>query len=177
MELTTNRLRIIPLNLHQLMLLKEDRELLEHCLGLEPINLRLPEFMEKEHEDFIEDCIELNRESEQLYPLHTHWEVILDDENHSIGGVDLLLKDDGHLVLSYFIDSAYRNRGYAKELVAAICEWIFQHPQVKSITAYTPPGNVAPQAVLKRNGFINIWERSGNICWRLKKNEDNFEKV
>ena len=61
------------------------------------------------------------------------------------------LNDDPEI--GYGILPAYQRCGYATEAVAALIEWIFSHPHVRSVNAQTFPHLQASLRVMARNGF------------------------
>jgi RimJ/RimL family protein N-acetyltransferase len=61
------------------------------------------------------------------------------------------LNDDPEI--GYGILPAYQRRGYATEAVAALIEWIFSHPHVKSVNAQTFPHLQPSLGVMARNGL------------------------
>jgi len=61
------------------------------------------------------------------------------------------LNDDPEI--GYGILPAYQRSGYASEAVAALIEWIFSHPHVRSVNAQTFPHLEPSKRVLARNGF------------------------
>jgi ribosomal-protein-alanine N-acetyltransferase len=71
------------------------------------------------------------------------------------GGCGLLgpveLTDDPEI--GYGLLPEYQRQGYATEAVAALVDWIFQHPHVKSVNAQTFPEHAASLGVLARLGF------------------------
>jgi ribosomal-protein-alanine N-acetyltransferase len=62
------------------------------------------------------------------------------------------LNDDPEI--GYGILPAYQRRGYATEAVAALIEWIFSHPHVRSINAQTFPHLQPSLRVMAKNGFL-----------------------
>ncbi len=61
------------------------------------------------------------------------------------------LNDDPEI--GYGILPAYQRRGYATEAVAALIDWIFSHPHVRSLNAQTFPHLQPSLGVLATNGF------------------------
>jgi ribosomal-protein-alanine N-acetyltransferase len=72
------------------------------------------------------------------------------------GGCGLLgpieLTDDPEI--GYGLLSEYQRCGYATEAVAALVEWIFSHPHVRSVNAQTFPHLQPSLRVLAKNGFL-----------------------
>jgi [ribosomal protein S5]-alanine N-acetyltransferase len=61
------------------------------------------------------------------------------------------LNDDPEI--GYGVLPAYQRHGYASEAVAALIEWIFTHPHIRSVNAQTFPHLEASKGVLAKNGF------------------------
>jgi RimJ/RimL family protein N-acetyltransferase len=55
--------------------------------------------------------------------------------------------------IGYGILPAYQRRGYASEAVAALIEWIFSHPHVRSVNAQTFPHLQPSLGVMAKNGL------------------------
>ena len=71
------------------------------------------------------------------------------------GGCGLMgpveLTDDPEI--GYGLLSDFQHHGYATEAVAALVDWIFQHPHVRSVNAQTFPDHQGSLGVLTRSGF------------------------
>lgn len=71
------------------------------------------------------------------------------------GGCGLLgpieLTDDPEI--GYGLLPEFQRRGYATEAVAALVEWIFEHPHIRSVNAQTFPDHQPSLRVLERSGF------------------------
>ena len=63
------------------------------------------------------------------------------------------LSADGVAEIGYGISEEYQNNGYATEVVKAVLEWAFSHPEVIAIEAETESENAASISVLKKCGF------------------------
>jgi [ribosomal protein S5]-alanine N-acetyltransferase len=161
MEIKTERLRLIPLNLENLELMAKDRASMEKNLGLNPIGVLLvPEEIRGEIAGALKWWIKFVRENPSLYYWGTNWEVVLEEENRSIGGIGLsgLPDENGKVVVGYSIDERYQSRGFATEALQGLAHWALSHPQLKKITALTPVDNIASQRVLEKNGFTYVAE-------------------
>jgi [ribosomal protein S5]-alanine N-acetyltransferase len=71
------------------------------------------------------------------------------------GGCGLLgpIELTGDPEIGYGLLPEFQRQGYATEAVAALVEWIFQHPHVRSVNAQTFPDHKGSLAVLARIGF------------------------
>jgi RimJ/RimL family protein N-acetyltransferase len=61
---------------------------------------------------------------------------------------------EGSVEIGYSVSAAWRRRGIATELVAALVANANAHSCVRRVFARTAPGNAASLAVLLRNGFV-----------------------
>jgi len=60
---------------------------------------------------------------------------------------------DGAVEIGYGFNRSVWGQGFATEIVAAFCEWIFRQPGISQIWASTRPENIASGRVLIKNGF------------------------
>lgn len=157
-ELTTDRLRLIPLDFENLLLLKESRKDMESNLGLEHSGLSFSgEYRDIRAETF-EFWLENVQDVETDYRWHTNWEVVLKDENRSIGGTSFLGAPNrkGEVILGYIVDSGYRNYGYMSEAVNAITEWALAQDGVARVISFVEQDSKNLEAVerlLDKCGF------------------------
>ena len=167
--LSTHRLRLIPLNLSQLRLLRQDRQLLEQKLGLQPSNMVMDKVIAEEIRDAMYFWELSIVEDHVNYPWHTTWEIILLAENRSIGNVGLsgLPDEKGETGVGYSIDLNYHNRGYMTEALKALMQWAFQNIKLKRILAETNASNFPSHRVLEKCGFHIIENPTddGGIMW------------
>ena len=61
--------------------------------------------------------------------------------------------ESGETEIGYNIVPSRQGRGYATEAVRTLLAMAWAHPQARSVTASTAPGNVASQRVLEKAGF------------------------
>jgi [ribosomal protein S5]-alanine N-acetyltransferase len=169
-ELHSDRLRLLALDLRHLRLLRQSRAVMEEALGLNPIEFQTDREMEIEIRQAVDFWL-INVESRpEDYAWYTNWEVILQTENRSIGGIGLSGRPDaqGKVMTGYFIDNRYQNQGYATEGLRTIIEWAFRDPDLRCLTAETSNDHLASHRVLIKNHFqrvqeadqIWVWERS-----------------
>jgi RimJ/RimL family protein N-acetyltransferase len=172
-EIQTQRLRLIPLNLQNLLLLKENRAAMEKNLNLAISNQVIDPHIQAEFADAIDFWIVKVSQNEENYPWFTNWEVVLKEKNVSIGGIGLTGMPDEHgqVIVGYGIDKTYHNQGFASESLQAIIKWVFENPDVKSIAAETKDDNLASQKVLIRNGFIKQGAKEGLLLWKLERSK------
>lgn len=156
-QITTKRLRLLPLSYENLLLMVEDRAQMEINLGLEPSSLAFHgEFKELRDETFA-FWLE-NGQNENLdYRWCTNWELILTEENRSIGGLSFLggPSSKGEVYLGFIILKEFRQHGYMTEAVEAISNWALEQEGVKKVISFFD-GNLENKAVEKmllKSGF------------------------
>lgn len=168
-SLSTSRLKVIPLNLSQLRLLKEDRLLMEQNLGLKPSNMIMDKVIAQEIQSAMYFWELSILEDDMNYPWHTTWEIILKAENRSIGTIGLsgLPDQNGETGVGYSIDLNYHNHGYMTEALNGLIVWAFQNTQLKRILAETNADNYPSHRVLEKCGFSIIENptEEGNMMW------------
>ena len=75
-----------------------------------------------------------------------------------IGGVSLILKDDGSYELGYWLGENFWGNGYATEAAKGLVNYIFENEKKPKITAGYLKGNIASANVLSKLGFKKIGE-------------------
>lgn len=168
-EIHTKRLRLIPLNLQNLLLLKENRAAMEKNLNLNISQQVIDPHIQLEFADAIDFWIVRVSQNEENYFWFTNWEVVLKEKNVSIGGIGLtgMPDEQGQVMVGYGLDKNYHNQGYATESLQVLIKWVFENPEVKSIIAETKADNLASQKVLAKNGFIQQERKEDLLLWRL----------
>lgn len=155
----SSRLRLIPLDHDLLKLSVTDRSLMEKTMGLELSDQVIEPLFQAEYLDAVTNFFlpqtEVNPEN---YVWVTNWEIVLKEENRSVGGICLagLPMDTGETTIGYAIDKNHHRKGFATEALQCLCDWAFLYPGLKLIKASTlllPEGS-ASQGVLLKAGFI-----------------------
>lgn len=176
LELTTERLKIIPLDVENFRLYIENHNEVEEKLGLKTTNKVWDEHVKGAFQYRFKKVAE-NREQ---YLWETIWIVISKEENCEIAS--LMIKgypsEKGEVIIGYGTEDSYQNKGYMTEAVKGLIEWIFTNPKALSIVADTDKANIASHRVLDKNGFIKYQEsvktsENGEVeelvWWRLDK--------
>lgn len=89
-----------------------------------------------------------------------------------IGSVGCSYYEDlGKVGITYFIDSNYRNQGYASEAVKAYLQYFFQHYDIHEIIATVRESNISSCKVIEKSGF-RLLERK-----MYKDLNDGFEEM
>lgn len=173
-QLTSQRLRLIPLNLNHLQLLVKDRGLLEQSLDLEPFGFELnpaSELTEELYRATQDYTIPKVAENEAAYYWFTMWLIVHQADNRGIGGIGIagLPNEQGEVMIGYFNDRRYEGQGIVTEAVQMLLSWIFENPQVQSVIADTLIDGIASQKVLKKNGFIQDGITDEGLRWRKSR--------
>ena len=92
-------------------------------------------------------------ESERTSPWG-HYQVVERASGAVVGGAGFKgPPESGETEIGYNIVPSRQGRGYATEAVRTLLAMAWAHPQARSVTASTAPGNVASQRVLEKAGF------------------------
>lgn len=156
----SERITLIPLNASHLKVWHlESRSKLEICLNLNPNNwLTQNAEIEAETTDALENYwLPETLKNPEKYFWFTNWEIVLNSQNISIGGIGFGgYPASGKTPVGYIIDEKYQNNGYATEALKCLISWAFLNPALNLILADTPTENWASQKVLLNNGFVKI---------------------
>lgn len=176
LELTTKRLRIIPLDAENYRLYIESHNAMEEKLGIKITNKILDEHIKGAFQYRLKKVLE----NKEQYLWETLWLVIGKEENCEIAS--LMIKgypsEKGEVIIGYGTEDSYQNKGYMTEAVEGLIKWIFTHPKALSVVADTDKTNIASHRVLEKNGFIKYMESVKTsedeeveelVWWRLDK--------
>lgn len=164
-ELTTARLRLVPLALDDLRLAVRRPAALARRLGvrapLEPRSAELGAIFEAE-----ERRLALEMEHDRWAFLWHVWAIIGIKERRMVGS--LMFKgrptESGQVELGYSLDRPYRGRGYMSEAVDGVTAWALEQPHVLAVLAETDDDNIASHRVLERCGF-RLYLRVDRMWW------------
>lgn len=171
-EIKTDRLRLIPLDAAMLADLQAGRLVLEQRLGLNPSTMEISPGMAAEIEEAMEFWRDFTINHPADYRWGTNWEIVLDAEKVSIGGIGMggPPNQEGQVTVGYHIDVRHHRKGYASEALAALRDWALQQPHCTAMVAFTPVENLPSQKVLRKCGFtlVDEVEEAGMQCyyWR-----------
>ena len=166
MELSTERLKIIPLTLQQFKLLLDGIDKMEKELKLSASNECLDGHTQEAMEGLYQEAVK----NEDRYFWCTNWQIILKSENKAIGSACFMKCPDenGEVEIGYGINSTYQNNGYMTEAAQGICEWAINQHDVSIIIAETEKDNIASHRVLQKCGMEKYKETDEEIWWRMK---------
>ncbi|MEZ4774467.1 MAG: GNAT family N-acetyltransferase [Bacteroidia bacterium] len=167
----SQRLTLIPLNTEQLLLLQKNRDLLTQSLGLNPSEIRMNAEIAAELNDAIPYWISHTSQYPERYMWFTHWEIVYTGKNESIGGIGMSSwpNHNGETMIGYVIDNRHHNQGIATEAVECLLDWMWQNPELRTVTADTPRDNYPSQRVLRKNGFEICGEDETLLHWRKRR--------
>ena len=167
----SERLRLIPLPHAQLLLLQQSREKMELSMGLNPSNMLVDQIWQDELADAIENwCIPKTLLYPDRWIWYSIWEAVRIDTNTSVGGFGLGYPDDnGEAITGYSIDRNEQRKGYGTEGLKRICQWGFEHPEVKVIWADTGIDNYPSQRILTKAGFVQTGARDEFVIFKLAR--------
>ena len=172
--LTSNRLRLIPLTLPQLQLLSQGFAPLEASLGLALSDMDFDgghSLMAEFRAAVPNYIIPAVTAHPDQYPWYTHWLVVHQALNLTIGGMGItgLPNAEGQVMLGYFIDRKFENAGFATEVLGRLLDWVFLNPAVQSVAADTLTDGLASQRVLQKNGFQLAGPAEEGLRWVRKR--------
>ena len=155
-EISTERLRLIPLNVEDYRLHIDDPNKLEEKLGLEITNSAIEAPLKGAHETRLRKVLE----NKEQYMWETNWMVVLKEKNCSIAGVMIkgCPNNKGEVIIGYGTEESYQNKGYMTEAISGLIKWIFENPKALSIVADTDKNNGPSHRVLEKNGFLKYNE-------------------
>lgn len=167
MNLETEHLKIIPLNLNQFSLLIQGIDKLESEMNLASSNEQLDGETQLAMEGLYKEALKHPNE----YIWYTNWQIVLKSENKSVGSACFMKEpnENNTVEIGYGINQDYRNKGYATEAILAMCMWALNEPQVETVMAETEKENFPSHKVLQKCGMTKYEESDNSIFWRLEK--------
>lgn len=159
----TAHLRMIPLSLEHMKATLNDRSALERlCEARVPNDWPGPDLME------VLTSIATNRKMSAQWAA---WNgiIIHKADNVVIGSMGMGAGPDrsGVAEVGYAIVSAYRNHGYATEMLCGLSAWAFQEQGLKKIVAECFDDNIGSIKVLEKAGFHRAGLHENMIEWEL----------
>jgi RimJ/RimL family protein N-acetyltransferase len=167
LELTSERLRLVALDEHNLRLSVEDPGQMMANLGLHSLAVE-PEREVREAQQQMLAELQGDRHNQLWY---TSWQIVQRHEQHIIGGLCFKGPPDkrGVVELGYGLSPEHQGRGYMTEALRTVIEWAFQQPAVQAIAAETDRKNLASHRLLRRLAFTVHHEAGQMLWWRLDR--------
>ena len=163
----TEKLKLIPLNVHNLRYLIEDRRKMERNLGVKITDTELEEPVKEAMRTSLKKVIE-NKED---YLWYTNWVIVLKKENRIIGGLCFkgIPDEKGKVEIGYGMQDEYRCKGYMTEAVKELINWAFSFNHVTEVIAETEKDNLPSYRVLEKTGMQKYQENEKMLWWRINK--------
>ncbi len=161
-EIETDRLRIVSLDLDLFKLYLEDYSKVQENLG---VKITMPD-QDSETQSLFANAYFAAEAFPQLIHWLTSWEIISKAENEIIGSICFKGPPnmEGSVEVGYEIFESFQSRGYAKEAVNAVVLWALSMPDVKRVLASVSEKNIASIKVLRALSF-NYFDFDKEIQW------------
>jgi len=165
-EISTARLKLLPLTQAQLELCLSENPALEQQMGLAIAN---DFFTERVHRAIRLKVEKMRKADVSQHTWFTYWLIVLKNENIGAGmlGFKGYPNEEGSTEIGYGIDPAYQNKGYMSEAVRALVEWAFTHPFCQVITA-TEVENPASKRLLEKLGAHLVSQTEKSTSWEIR---------
>jgi ribosomal-protein-alanine N-acetyltransferase len=168
----SERLKLIPLTHQLLLLLKQDRALMESTIGLTPSSMLVDPLYNNEITDALDNFWLPNTLAHpDKYVWYTDWELVLKNTNTSVGGMGFAgyPNENGETEIGYMIDGNHHNKGFATEALKVMIKWAFTHPFVKAIIVHTYADNLPSCRLLDKCQFEQVENVEGLLTYRLDR--------
>jgi len=175
--LESERLKLIPLSYDQLILVSENRAVLEKSLGLNPSAMQIDDYNSAELKAAFKNHWLPNTQTHpDLYQWYTSWEVVLEASNTSIGSICFggYPDDYGETTIGYLIDQQHWGQGYATEAVLTLINWGFKFSVLKTLKADAQLNNPASQRVLVKAGFLPTHKDDTHQHFKLRNTSASY---
>ncbi len=165
--LETEHLRLVPFTLDLMKATLTDKARLAQLCGA-----RIPE--DWPQPDLAEALPAIAQDMEK-YPERASWDgiIIHKADNTIIGDMGLMSgpNEEGIADVGYSIIPAYRNHGYATEMLRELLAWAFEEAGIKKITADCLETNTGSIRVLEKAGLHCIGHDKDLLKWEVDREE------
>jgi len=164
LELNTDRLRILCLDLTNFKLYINEHGNMQRNIGIQITVEALPDELKSVFQSAYEQAMADNKN----YVWYTVWQIISKTDNCAVGGICFKGRPniDGEVEIGYGTEPDYQNKGYMTEAVKAIIQWAMKQDEVLYIIAETEKSNIASHKVLEKNGMTVYKETDTSLWWR-----------
>ena len=165
--LETNKLKLIPLDAHNLRYSIEDRRKMERNLGVKITDTELEEPVK----EAMRTSLKMVLENKKDYLWFTNWEIVLKKENRIIGGLCFKGRPDeqGRVEIGFGMQDEHRCKGYTTEAVKELINWAFIQEKVLSVIAETEKDNLPSHRVLEKMGMQKYQENDKMFWLKINK--------
>ena len=165
--LETNKLKLIPLDAHNLRYSIEDRRKMERNLGVKITDTELEEPVK----EAMRTSLKIVLENKKDYLWFTNWEIVLKKENRIIGGLCFKGRPDeqGRVEIGFGMQDEHRCKGYTTEAVKELINWAFIQEKVLSVIAETEKDNLPSHRVLEKMEMQKYQENEKMFWWKINK--------
>ncbi len=165
LTIETERLSMIPLSLECMKATLNDRVALEMlCEARVPYDWPGPDLME---------VLEFITTNQEISANWAAWNGIIIHKADSvvIGSMGLSAGPDraGAAEVGYSIVAAYRNHGYATEMLRGLIAWAFQEQRIPVIVAECFDDNSGSIRVLEKTGLQRVGLDGKTIKWEIRR--------
>jgi ribosomal-protein-alanine N-acetyltransferase len=166
-KLETNRLLYLPYSLELKKVTLQNKSLLANLIGARvPEDWPGPDLM---------DALPFFIERMELDPSGEVWDGIIIHKQNKVVIGDIGFKGGpnaaGVVEIGYSIIPAYRNRGYATEMVHCLITWAFQQPDIRAVIAECLDDNTGSIKVLEKLGMRRTALYGNMLKWEIRKEE------
>ena len=164
-DVITDRLRILALNEDQLRLAITDFNQLERALE---VSVTVKNIGVREQDVYKIRLKDMQTNLEN-YSWYTPWMLIDKSMNRIIGAIMIKNYPDenGEVVIGYAMQEDFRRKGYMREGVEALVNWMFNNHNVKAVVADTLISNEASYKLLEQIGMKKYKNDGECYWWRL----------
>ncbi|MBA7585138.1 hypothetical protein ES708_27108 [subsurface metagenome] len=165
--LETNKLKLIPLDAHNLRYSIEDRRKMERNLGVKITDTKLEEPVK----EAMRTSLKMVLKNKKDYLWFTNWEIVLKKENRIIGGLCFKGRPDeqGRVEIGFGMQDEHRCKGYTTEAVKELINWAFIQEKVLSVIAETEKDNLPSHRVLEKMEMQKYQENEKMFWWKINK--------
>ncbi|MFJ7913663.1 MULTISPECIES: GNAT family N-acetyltransferase [unclassified Lysinibacillus] len=163
-ELSTTRLRLIPLKYLDLLIHEEMTLEIELSVNSKEV------FLDEELRHALKFRLSKVLEDEGNYIWYTNWLIVSKEKNCIVGGIMLkgLPNEHGEVVIGYHTFPQYQGKGYMTETVRVMKDWLLRQSNVKYVMADTNKNNIASHRVLQKAGATLYSESEELYFWRFE---------
>jgi ribosomal-protein-alanine N-acetyltransferase len=165
MDLTTERLRLVPCSVEML------QSLIDEAIDLtELIGVQVPKgWPVEELKEVAPYFIKILTESADMAG-RLCWFTVEKDQDIVIGSIGFKAMPDknGIVEIGFGIDPAFRQKGYATEAVKALTGWALSQNDIQKVIAECELDNKPSVRVLEKAGMQRIGVEKDMIKWEIK---------